>query len=422
LYEIDRPIPLQLIRALHVDCLFLLNEVKELITYVDGLCASHHGLRIIISSRPNTDIQHVSYFRVVELAPLTPSDFSNFFDKLFSGDKKKIDEILNAIHNNKGDIVNLIKTPLLLTLLVITYKSYNKIPEKLHEFYEHLFHLLANRHDSTKPGFKREFLSGLNENQLEILFSAFCFYCMIENTVSLSNNDAVSCVKKAKEISHMDTICEADFLTDSVKNTCLIIKDGFEYHFLHKSIREYYAASFIKNSALILKEKFYSMALKNIQPYAQEIRYLQSIDSFYFNKLFLIPYYKDLFSRLTFNGAKVEKTELILEGWTVSYAKQDDTEKNTPSTLTQGNFIFFDEFKQKLPHIILKHIFSADIPEKYSKGEHKNISAEDLFSGTLTFDKIVNEINEYLTIEFKKYECAINKVKKEEGIINELGF
>lgn len=398
------------------------NEVKDLITYIDGLCSSYHSLRIIISARPNTDIQHVSYFRVVELASLAPSDFPNFFDKLFCGDKQKIDEILGAIHKNKGDIVNLIKTPLLLTLLVITYKSYNKIPEKLHEFYEHLFHLLVNRHDSTKPGFKREFLSGLNENQLENLFSAFCFYCMLENTVSLSNQDAVTCVKKAKEIMHMDAVCEADFLTDSVKNTCLIIKDGFEYHFLHKSIREYYAASFIKNSALILKEKFYNIALKNMRIYAQELRYLQSIDSFYFNKLFLLPYYEGLFSRLTFNGTKVENTELILDGWTVSYDDGDDGDRNNASSLGQGNSIFFDEFKQRLPHIVIQHIFSADIPEEYAKGKHENISAEAIFSGTSTFDEIVSEINQYLSDEYMKYKTIVEKVNKEERIINELGF
>lgn len=162
------------------------NKVKDTISYIENIISQHYSQLIIITSRPESDIQNVPLLTVYKLSTLKPSDFQPMLNRFFSDDPESVSDIISSIHKNKTGVAELITTPLLLTLLTITYKSCNRIPEQVHEFYDNLFSLLVNRHDSTKPGFRREFRSKLNERQLEDLFCAFSFHCMLRDSVVLT--------------------------------------------------------------------------------------------------------------------------------------------------------------------------------------------------------------------------------------------
>ena len=239
------------------------DEVPELcvtdtLVYIENLSSLYHPQQIIITSRPNSEIQKVNCFQVYSLAILEANDFKPMLSKLFD-DQESVKIILKSIYDSSSNIEQLLTTPLLLTLLAITYKSYNKIPTQLHEFYENLFHLLVNRHDATKPGYNREYKSGLNEKELEELFKAFCFYATLKGQTSLTRSEVLEISKKAKDISGLPDVNNLDFIADCKNNTCLILEEGFQYHFLHKSIMEFHAASYISSSPQKLKEKFYYM-------------------------------------------------------------------------------------------------------------------------------------------------------------------
>ncbi|EOU3283597.1 NACHT domain-containing NTPase [Vibrio harveyi] len=277
-------------------------QVKDTITFIESLCNKHHLLRILISSRPDSSIQNSSLFNIFKLSPISPSDFRPILDKFFFEDKDIIDDIVTSIHKSGSNIAELITTPLLLTLLTITYKGYNKIPDSPHEFYENLFHLLVNRHDATKPGFIRDYSSKLNENQLEKLFHAFCFYCMLEQKVSLSRAESVSLTRSASSNVKIVPFSESSFVSDCVKNTCLIVEEGSDFHFIHKSIREYHSARFIKDSDLFLKKKFYSSSVNNSNKYSEELKYLKEIDQNCFEEFFLIPSIQNNLDYFKWNG------------------------------------------------------------------------------------------------------------------------
>ena len=230
------------------------SQVKDTTSYIESISSQYYDQLIIITSRPEADIQKSTLFNVYKLETLKPSDFKPMLERFFTDDKESISDIINSIHKNKTGIAGLITTPLLLTLLTITYKSYNRIPEQVHEFYDSLFSLLVNRHDATKPGFRREFKSKLNEKQLEDLFCAFSFQCMLKDCVVLNRTTALDITKEAKKITILDNVDENNFISDCHKNTCLIVKEGADYHFIHKSIREYHSAKFIKNSTIELRK------------------------------------------------------------------------------------------------------------------------------------------------------------------------
>jgi len=389
--------------------------VQDVISYLEDLCSKYHNMQIIISSRPNSDIQCVTFFKVFDLCPLVPSDFSGILKKFFHNDKSiKADEILKAIHNNKSGIASLITTPLLLTLLTITYKSYHRIPEKLHEFYDNLFYLLVNRHDSTKPGFVREFKSGLNENQLEELFCAFCFYCIIDKKDTLTHGSAISLIKKAKYMVGLDNISEDCFLDDTKSNTCLIVEEGFEYHFIHKSIKEYHAASFIAKSPVALKEKFYNLAKSDPRQFLQEISYLENIDGYYCDTLFFIPVYEKLFSSFRYENGSISVANQACNS---IYVGVKDGNLHTISwrgNIFSGN-MYFSFIEELLP------IFSDGIiREEYASGEFK-MSACKLYEAG--FEGIVAKcIEKYLSDKFGEYKEINERIKRQEQAINEIDF
>ena len=282
------------------------HNLKDTLRYIESICATYYQQQILITSRPGSEIQKVPAFEVFNLEQIELSDFKPMLLKFFNNDDVTVHQIMKSLHENNSEIISLVTTPLLLTLLAITYKTYNKIPTQLHEFYENIFHVLVNRHDATKPGFRREYKSKLNERELEDLFCGFCFYSMIEDKTSLSRQDALKVTKKASEFLGVTPSSEFSFLSDCIKNTCLLLEEGFNYHFIHKSIREYHSAKFISSSPNELKERFYTIAKNSTYKYRIELDFLSVIDEHYFNKYFLLPSYESIFRDLgqieSFNG------------------------------------------------------------------------------------------------------------------------
>ena len=290
--------------------------VTDVISTIESWCNSHYQLPIIISSRPNSEIQKVAYFKVFNICPLQVSDYEPLLNKFFPStgtENTVVNSIIKAIHNSETQISQVVTTPLLLTLLVIIYKSYNQIPNNLSEFYSKLFEILCFRHDATKPGFSREFLTGLTESELEKLFDAFCFCCMKSQKNSLNRSDAITGIKEAISLTDLNSVNSDRFLRDITKVTCLMIEEGFEYHFIHKSIREFHAAHFIKEHGnLELKKAFYEHVISNPFQYMQELNFLSSIDTFNYNKFFFIPHTKSVIEAYQFDVETKEfKTDLL---------------------------------------------------------------------------------------------------------------
>jgi hypothetical protein len=278
------------------------DEVKDVILYIERLATKYPELQIVITSRANSDIQNSNLFSIYELAPLEHGDFQPILQKFYDNNQPEIYKILSYLENEAHRIADLITTPLLLTLLCITYNSINKIPPSPYEFYQKLFYLLAERHDSTKPGFRREFTSKLTINKLERLFEAFCFYCLQSDSKTLSYQAAVKKVEDASKLCDISPYSEKAFLDDCVKNTCLLLREGFDYQFIHKSVMEYHAASYIASATTELKSKFYEAAVLKSHLYIEELHYLSYIDQDYYERNYLIPVAKNVLDMMGFDG------------------------------------------------------------------------------------------------------------------------
>jgi len=271
------------------------DEVQEehkqhTLNELENLCAYSGNSPFTITTRPNTSIEMSPYFDVFILDDLRGREYETVIKKLASS-RSYANTLIKAISANKDEVLPLLSNPLLITLLIISYKSYQRLPEKLSDFYDSIFFVLLRRHDGTKPGFTRPRRCKINDNQYREIFDTLCFEAGKSDKPFFDYR--VMCELIEKSIGRMNLIEDADrYLKDIIDVTCLILHEGNEYRFIHKSVQEYYAASFIKNRPENLAKDFYTACMSDYltsSKWEQELGFLSEIDKYRYSKHYLLP-------------------------------------------------------------------------------------------------------------------------------------
>lgn len=272
-------------------------------------------LQIIITSRPEADIQRSNRFRVLKLAPLTPQDHLPFLERICP-DAEQAKDLEKLILKSSIDIRGLLTTPLMMTLLVILYKSLQTIPDTLPKFYEELFDVLFYRHDQSKPGFRRKRFTQLDDSKVKKLFAALCFVVRSEGHSNLTTDKLRESIAKAASACN-ESVDSDKFRDELTKTVCLMVQDGLEYSFIHKSVTQYYAASFIRGSSDTFAERFYRLVSERprLRGWELELRFLAEIDSYRFMKWYEIPLLQRVAAELaySFNSDSPDSERLLNE-------------------------------------------------------------------------------------------------------------
>jgi len=270
------------------------DEVPEIqkqrtLNELEYLVGSSPGSQFLVTTRPDSGIEMSSLFTVVNLDDLRNNEYLGVIRKL-SANVQFANTLIKSIQGHKATICDLLCTPLLITLLIIQYNSFPKLPEQMSDFYESIFDVLLRRHDRSKPGFVRQRLCSLNDNQYREIFNAFCFESMKVNKSQLSEDDIRNAISRAMKIVSVNED-PLNFLNDITRITCLVLHEGEEYRFIHKSVQEYYAASFIKNRPDSNSESFYSACLNwgVYRSWKQELMFLSETDRYRYHKYYLLP-------------------------------------------------------------------------------------------------------------------------------------
>ncbi|VVO87763.1 hypothetical protein PS858_02133 [Pseudomonas fluorescens] len=274
--------------------------IKSTVYNISQLQKLHDDLKIVISSRPSQTIQNLAGFHVHQLAELTDKDYEPFLRKIVHDPITRFN-IQSAIVDAPQNIRGVITTPLMLTLLVRVYQVETEIPATLPDFFDRLFSAVFIQHDGYKPGFEREHHSKLSASKLQKLFDAFCFMTLQEGFGrTLQNSDFRKSFTRALKYTPA-SICEIEgFKKDITNVACLMLEDGFEQiSFLHKSIMEYHAASFIQTSGDDFATKFYSRAPEDYDSWAETLGFLSYIDEYRYGKLYILEYFPQALDALS---------------------------------------------------------------------------------------------------------------------------
>lgn len=273
--------------------------VKSVVNEIEMLRNISDSLQIMISSRPYQEAQKLHGFYVYELAPLDSTDHELFLKKIIDSALDRA-RLIEALLETPENISGVMTTPLMLTLLVMVYKNDGEIPSTLPDFYEKLFTTVTSAHDSLKPAYKRDLATGFSEVKLRNLFDAFCVRAIQQGgDRTLSYQKFKKCFETAVR-SVPESSCELhEFRSDIINATNLMLAEGInETTFLHKSIMEFHAASFIKNSSDEVAEIFYERALLQFGMWQEVISFLANIDAYRYASWFILRDYPILHEKL----------------------------------------------------------------------------------------------------------------------------
>ncbi|WP_150130839.1 NACHT domain-containing NTPase [Janthinobacterium sp. LM6] len=357
--------------------------VSDAIERLEFISEKYNDLKIIITSRPSSEIQKSRLFKTVNLARLEDNDQRGFLKKL-NLSREKIAEILSAISENSQDIAELITTPLMLTLLVMVYESEKEIPSEVPEFFSKLFTTVFTQHDKLKAGFVREHHSGISERKLQHLFEAFCFSVASAGMGrSLTSEKFNEAFEIAKKYSNGITCEEESFKKDIVKVSCLMLEDGYNMlTFLHKSISEYFAAAYVSRLSEGTAEKFYGRVLKSHLEWSEILRYLEKIDAYKFSKFHTLPSIESFFNSIELiehskaNPAKI--LEKIFEfgngdGMNIQFRTIDDFDSEDKYIqIGYHNFYGYETWHSEIQEIFINFLIIGirlDIPTQLSEEE-----------------------------------------------------
>jgi hypothetical protein len=263
----------------------MLHTIEEIETLIR---IYRKKLQIIISSRPDSGIQASPSFLVFQLVELSSDDHAPFMKKLGLGAPEA--ETLNReLEQAPSSVLGLLKSPLLLTLLIMVFQANRTIPDTLPRFYDELFDILFIRHDGAKLGYKRPRKTLLPDSRIKKIFELVSFLCRAGGYNELPKHEFLSIVEKAA--SREGTYIDPDsFLDEMIQTASLLVKDGQNVAYIHKSVAEFYAAAFVRRAIDSVAEKFYKQLRTAKWNYWRvELAFLSEIDSYRYARYFLLP-------------------------------------------------------------------------------------------------------------------------------------
>ena len=137
-------------------------------------------------------------------------------------------------------------SPLLLSMFILTYNEHPELPKHVSSFYYNVFDTLHSKHDakSKAGGYQHDKKSKLSQDEIRRLLEAFCFISYMQSTYEFSPEYLHDILPKLIERLKVDCTVD-DIIYDLSVAISILVQDGTSYVFPHRSLQEYFAASYI---------------------------------------------------------------------------------------------------------------------------------------------------------------------------------
>lgn len=269
---------------------------KKIGLQIAALALKNEKNIIVLTSRPEVGIPEIVNSTVYNIQPLDRKQAESLilrYDSIYNfivgkGLIKEFDHVSEEF----------LETPLLLVLLYSTYKHTQTIATKLTTFYNHVYDAFYWRHDRTKSGFQREKLSGLEVEDFRRLLRGVAFLLIADNKYTFKNEtEAHAVIEKATLITSIKLASVSRFFTDMLTTVPLIVKDGDEFRFIHKSICEFFAAEYlvyVPDAENKIRKICESSLLRNFD---KSFDFLADIDASLFQRSVLEPFAKEFLAK-----------------------------------------------------------------------------------------------------------------------------
>ena len=271
---------------------------------IDQLTQDYAKCTFIVTSRLGQEFISWSTFLELHTKPLTKEKAINLVSRLnFDSDVKNkfIKELESGLYDFHRSFF---ENPLLLSIMLITYRDSASIPSELHNFYASAFDALYYRHDASKS-FKRPTLTDLPVNKGKDILSAFSLITYVQSKTSFNKVELDEFLESAMKLSECKCNLN-DLVTDLLQAFCMLLQDGTDYEYTHRSFQEYFAACYLisarEQNQLKLIQQFSEKADTDIT-----LQLAFGMNPKLIEEKLIVPFLEEFKNRIGYKG-KINKT------------------------------------------------------------------------------------------------------------------
>jgi hypothetical protein len=254
--------------------LFILDGFDEIYTKnkqriifdLESFIDKHPNNLYLLTSRLGVSIESLARFENFVTLSLTEDQITEFVYKQVS-QKRIVKGILETINKKENrDYKTYLSNPLLLSMFILTYNNYPELPRSKSKFYWNVFDTLCTKHDSItkKGGFQHERKTGLQNEDIERVVKWLGFVSLFEGKLYFDSHYLHLKLSDIK--SKIVLTFDIDKLIyDLTVSVSILIVDGLDYRFPHKSLQEYFAVLLIKDQTEEIKSKIYEKKFARLE-------------------------------------------------------------------------------------------------------------------------------------------------------------
>ena len=275
------------------------NRTSQICEFVDRFPNNYY----MLTSRPEAEAEALSRFENFHIRPLTKSQIKAFIHQqmtLVSEGTALEEKMIKAIQAEDMNISAYLSNPLLLSMFILTFGNHPTIPSKKSEFYFNVFDTLYTKHDSVTKGggFAHDKACKLERFQYIKVLQWFCYRTYFKQNYSFSRSLLLAELNSIRE--KLDYDYDSDkLITDLTVAISILVRDGLDYIFPHRSMQEYFAAQLIASLPEQVRIKniyenpvFASSRNQNLWSLCQEI------NEYEFQKNFIAPNLNSLITKI----------------------------------------------------------------------------------------------------------------------------
>ena len=213
-------------------------------TQITELAVKHEQNSILLTSRPEVNLPEIPRSVCFNIQRLTKEQAQSLVLRYDSVCNLSVGKDL--IREFDTVISEFLMTPLLVILLYLTYGYNHSIATKITVFYDDVFSALYKGHDLSKSSFARPKTSQLDSVDFRRLLRGFAFLLTAQQKSSLkSRAEAYEVIEKAIALTSIKPFSASAFLDDLLLAVPLMVKDGNEIRFIHKSIGDFFSGEYL---------------------------------------------------------------------------------------------------------------------------------------------------------------------------------
>lgn len=309
---------------------------KKLISDIKKFVVQYKDCSIIISTRPDDVFKGIDEFTIFEVMPLTVELAVSLISKISFDPEiknkfiKSLEKQLFRTHKS------FLSNPLLLSIMLLTYSENANIPSKISLFYNQAYEALFHRHDASKGAYTRERKTNLDIQDFSELFTIFSIQTYDKRIFKMSKTECLEYIKNSIKIMNI-SIAPDDYLQDLLSATCLLVEDGLEISYSHRSFQEYFTALYIIREKSEIQEKLIKKYLPNIVS-DNVFKLIFEINQDVFEQKIATPILQEVFEKIKAKK-KVGVTHLFT--FLKTYATDLIISKNSFGIRQKNNFEYF---------------------------------------------------------------------------------